>query len=53
MKVSSTFSIDIEALVEFNEILSKKGMKKSTVINFLIQEWLTEHRNGVLDSESK
>ena len=50
MKVSSTFSIDIETLLKFNELLKEQNLKKSTVINQLIQEWL-ENSNGVLDSE--
>ena len=48
MKVSNTFSIDLEALVEFNDLLKVKGLKKSTVINLLIQEWLNDHKNGVI-----
>lgn len=49
MKVSSTFSIEIETLLKFNELLKEQNLKKSTVINQLIQEWL-ENTNGIQDS---
>lgn len=50
MKVSSTFSIDIDLLLMFNQALQNNNLKRSKVINQLIQEWIEENKNGVLKS---
>lgn len=50
MKVSSTFSIDIDLLLMFNQALQNSNLKRSKIINQLIQEWLEENKNGVLKS---
>ena len=49
MKVSSTYSIDIEVLLEFNKTLQENNLKKSAVLNKLIKLWLDENKNGVLE----
>lgn len=49
MKVSSTFSIEIDDLLLFNEVIKQKNLKRSTVLTDLIKEWLMENGNGQVE----
>lgn len=46
MKVSTTFSISIEDLFEFEKIIKQQNLNKSAVLNALLKEWLNENGNG-------
>lgn len=51
MKVSTTFSISIDDLFEFERIIKQQNLNKSAVLNDLLREWLNENKNGKVVEE--